>query len=441
MQGVRASRVTVLLLFISVLLLALPTMHAQVQGVIAIKDGKVLTITKGVLERGTVLIRDSKIEAVGTDIPIPKEARVIDARGMWVYPGLIDSQTQLGLVEVEMVEATRDLIEPSDEVTPHMHTRDAFHAESALIEVTRVNGITTALVAPAETNTLPGQSTLIHLSGKNADEMVFVPDVALHINFGPEPRRREKFPATRMGLIAQLRQTFVDAQNYVKRKKRAEAESAAGQGATQNEEGEEEGARAFKHDLKLEALLPYLNREKPAIVTAHTGSDLETIVRLLREFNFRIVLNHITYAQDVLDEVASWRVPVLVGPIYDAPLEEQRYDAIYRLPAELFKRGVLFAFESDDAHNARNLPYQAGYAVAWGVPHEEALKALTINPAKIFGVDNQIGSLEVGKLANVVVADGDPLEPRTAVKYVFIKGHEVPLTNRQLRLYQQHSGR
>lgn len=405
-----------------------PALRAQ--GVIAIKDGKVLTVTQGTLERGTVLIRDGKIEAVGANIPIPRDARAIDARGLWVYPGLIDAQTQLGLVEIDLVEATRDLIEPSDPITPHMHVRDALHAESDLMEITRVNGITTVLVAPSETNTVSGQSSLIHLWGKNAEELLFVPDVALHINFGPQARRDDKFPETRMGLITQLRQALLDAQNYEERKTRGETE-----------EGEEGERRGFKRDLKLEAFLPYLKREKPVVVSAQTASDIKTIMRLLGEFNLRIVLNHITYAQDILDEIAAWKVPVLVGPIYSAPREEQRYDTIFRLPAELHKRGVLFAFQSDDAHNVRNLPYQAGYAVAWGLPYEEALKALTIYPARIFGAENQVGSLEAGKLANVVVADGDPLEPRTVVKHVFIKGREVPLDNYQLRLYRQYSRR
>ncbi len=413
------------------MLVATTAPAASAQGLIAIKDGKILTITRGVIERGTVLIRDGKIEAVGANLAIPPEAKVIDARGLWVYPGLIDAQTQLGLVEISGVEATRDLIEPSDAITPHMHTRDAIHAESELIEVARVNGITTALVVPAETNTVSGQSTFIHLAGANVAELIFVPDVALHINFGPQTRREEgKFPSSRMGLIAQLRQTLLDAQNYQEQKKRAE----------QAAEGEKEaGPRAFKRDLKLEAFLPYLNREKPVVVAAREASDIKTIVRLLQEFNLRLVLNHITYTQDILDEIAAWKVPVLVGPIYSMPREEQRYDAVFRLPAELHRRGIKFAFQSNDAHGVRSLPYQAGYAVAWGLPYEEALKALTIYPAEIFGVADQVGSLEPGKLANVVIADGDPLEPRTVVKYVFIKGQEVPLDTRQLRLYRQYS--
>lgn len=429
----QAWRILATIVFLMLAAAAAPA--ASAQGLIAIKDGKVLTITRGIVEPGTVLIRDGKIEAVGANLPIPPEARVIDARGLWVYPGLIDAQTHLGLVEISAVESTRDLIEPSHAITPHMRTRDAIHAESELIEVARVNGITTALVVPAETNTVSGQSALIHLYGANVEELIFVPDAALHINFGPQARREEgKFPSSRMGLIAQLRQALLDAQNYQEQKKHAE------QARGEAEEGQQEaGPRAFKRDLKLEAFLPYLNREKPVVVGAREATDIKTIVRLLQEFDLRLVLNHITYAQDILDEIASWKLPVLVGPIYSMPKEEQRYDAVFRLPAELHRRGIKFAFQSNDAHGVRNLPYQAGYAVAWGLPYEEALKALTIYPAEIFSVGDQVGSLEPGKLANVVIADGDPLEPRTVIKHVFIKGQEVPLDTRQLRLYRQYT--
>ncbi len=407
--------------------------------VIAIKDGRILTVTKGAIERGTVLIRGDKIEAVGANIPIPPGARVIDARGMTVYPGLIDSNTGLGLVEVSLEPATVDRIEPSDEITPQMRVVDALHAESELIPVTRLNGITAAIVSPGETNTMAGLSSLILLDGKTADEMVMVPDIALNLNFGPQARRRDKFPETRMGMIAQMRQVFLDARDYGQRKARAEAGLPAGGAAEKEEEGR--GARPFKHDLKLEALLPVLEGKRPVILAASEPSEIKTIMALAKEFNLRVILSHVTHAQDILNEIASWKVPVLLGPIYDMPKEEQRYDSVFRLPAELSRRGVKIAFQSADSHNVRNLPYQAGYAVAYGLPYDEAIKGLTIYPAEIWGVGDKLGSLEPGKLANVVVATGDPLEPRTDVKYVFIKGREIPMESRQKRLYEQYLSR
>ena len=174
------------------------------------------------------------------------------------------------------------------------------------------------------------------------------------------------------------------------------------------------------------------------MLAAESPSDLETAVSLANEFKLKFVLNHISHSQPVLDYVAGLKVPVIVGPIYEAPKEDERYDTVFKLPAELYKRGVKIAFASYSAHNVRNLPDQAGYATAFGLPYDEALKAITINPAEIWGVADKLGSLEVGKSANVVVAQGDPLDVKTDVKRVFIGGREVPMTDRQTRLRDEY---
>ncbi len=174
------------------------------------------------------------------------------------------------------------------------------------------------------------------------------------------------------------------------------------------------------------------------MVAAEEPNDLETAVGLAREFNLKIVINHISHSQRILDQVAALKVPVIVGPIYENPKDYERYDAVFRLPAELFRRGVKIAFASYTAHDARNLPYQAGYAVAFGLPYEEALKAITINPAQIWGVADRLGSLDVGKTANLVVANGDPLDVKTDVKRVFIAGRELPMSTRQTRLRDEY---
>jgi imidazolonepropionase-like amidohydrolase len=191
--------------------------------------------------------------------------------------------------------------------------------------------------------------------------------------------------------------------------------------------------------LKSEALLPYLQGKKTIVLAAESPSDLETAVRLAQEFNLKFVLNHVTRSSPVLDYVASLKVPVIVGPIYEAPKAEERYDTIYSLPGELAKRGIKIAFASYDSHNARNLPYEAGFATAFGLPYEEALKALTINPAEIWGVADKLGSLDVGKTANVVVANGDPLDVKTDVKQVYIDGRAIPMTSKQTRLRDEYS--
>jgi len=413
---------------------------------VVLRGGKLLTVSHGTIANGVLVMENGKITAVGdaASVKIPSGARVVNVAGMTVYPGLIDSETQLGLTEISAEQMTNDLVEVSDEIMPHMHVFDAFHAESELIPVTRINGVTNAIVAPQSRDTLPGQDAFVQLAGRSADDMLMVRDIAMPLNFTGAERRNQgpfdkrKFPSTRMGLAAQLRQAFLDAQDYAQ--KWADYEKKKGEGPSGDDKGKKEPV-APKHDLKLEALVPYLQGKKPVVLAAEEASDLETAVRLAHEFNLKLVLNHISHSQPVLDEVAKLGVPVIVGPIYEDPKPEERYDTIYRLPGDLFKRGVKIAFASFDAHNSRNLPYQAGFATAFGLPYDEALKAITLNPAQIWGLGDKLGSLDSGKIANVVVATSDPLDVRTEVKQVFINGQEIPLTSRQTRLRDEYGGK
>lgn len=408
---------------------------------IAITGGKLLTITHGSVENGVLVIENGKITAVGAagSVKVPASAQVIDAKGMTVYPGLIDSETHLGLTEISAERNTNDLVERSDEIMPHMHVSDAFHAESALIPVSRFNGITNAIVAPESDDTLPGQDSFIQLAGADATQMLLIRDIAMPLNFTGAQRRNESFanaqyPQTRMGMAAQLRQAFTDAQSYTAKweeynKKKAGTKSG------------DTPPSPPSRDLKLEALLPYLEGKKPVIVRADEPNDVETAWALAQEFKLHVILNGLTHSQAIYDKIAKWNVPVILGSIYDDPKEWQRYDTVYKMPAELSKRGVKIAFASFDAHQVRNLPYAAGFAVAFGLPYEEAMKALTLYPAQIWGVGDQLGSLDVGKTANVVVASGDPLDVKTVVQRVFIGGRDVPMSNRQTVLRDRYSNR
>jgi imidazolonepropionase-like amidohydrolase len=392
---------------------------------VVLRGGKVLTVTHGVIDNGAIVMEGGKITAVGDagTIHVPAGARVIDVTGMTIYPGLIDSETQLGLTEISAEQTTNDLVELSDEIMPHMHTAEAFHAESALIPVARMNGITNAVIAPESADTLPGQDSFIQLAGANATEMLLIRDNAMPLNFTGDQRRnkggyeKRKFPSTRMGLAAQLRQAFLDAQDY--KLKWTDYERRKTDAALNKDKDKKPEPLAPKRDLKSEALLPYLEGKKMIVLAAESPSDLETAVSLANEFKLKFVLNHISHSQPVLDYVAGLKVPVIVGPIYEAPKEDERYDTVYSLPAQLYKRGVKIVFASYSAHNVRNLPDQAGFATAFGLPYDEALKAITLNAAEIWGVAQQLGSLDVGKTANVAVANGDPLDVKTDVKRGF----------------------
>jgi imidazolonepropionase-like amidohydrolase len=427
-------------LLFALLLLAAPAFlsAAEVHGkVLAITGGRLLTVSHGVIENGVLVIADGKIAAVGEagKVKIPADATIVDARGLTVYPGLIDPESNFGLVEVGSDKNSSDLAEPSDEIMPHMHVYDAFHAETELIPIARLNGITNAVVAPANNDSIAGQDIFIQLAGADRDQMILGRDVALAMNFGANQRRKggrgskPEFPTTRMGLVTQLRQTFFDTEDYVARR-----DAAA-----------KKDDKAFKRDLKLEALIPYLKGERPVVIGVYEAHDVETIMEVAKEFHLKVVLNHVTHSQDVLDKIAAWKVPVIVGSIYDFPRSNERYDAVYTLPAELAKRGVKIAISSADAGgpvsstSSRNLPYAAGFAAAYGLPHDEALKAITLNVAEMFGFGDSLGSLDVGKTANVVLANGDPLDVRTDVKQVYIQGVAVPMTSRQTKLRDEYS--
>jgi imidazolonepropionase-like amidohydrolase len=413
---------------------------------IAITGGKLLTITHGVIENGTIVLSGGKIAAVGAagSVKIPAGAQIVDAKGMTVYPGLIDSETNLGLTEIEADDASNDLVETSEEIYPNMHVFDAFHAETERIPVTRLNGITNAIVAPASDDTLPGQDIFIQLAGRDRDQMILQRDLALAMNFGGDQRRRgknRKFPSTRMGLASQLRQTFLDAQAYAVGKTDYQAKLEK----WNKGEKKDPAPGAPKVDLKLEALLPYLRGERPVVLGAYEGYEIEVAMQIAQEFHLKVVLNHATHSQEILDKIAAYKVPVIVGPIYDFPSANERYDSVFRLPAELQKRGVKIAFSSAGGSSGnpggfeRNLPYAAGYAVAYGLPYDEALKAITLNPAEIWGVADKLGSLDEGKTANVVIANGDPLDVRTDVKQIYIEGHAIPMESRQTKLRDEYS--
>ena len=427
-------------LLITLLLVSVPAWLAAADApkkVIAISGGRLLTVSHGTIENGVLLISDGKITAVGEadKVSIPAGAEIVDAHGLTVYPGLIDPESNFGLTEVSADQNSNDLAEPSDEIMPHMHVADAFHAETELIPVARLNGITNAVVAPATSDTIAGQDIFIQLYGVDRDQMILGRDVALAMNYGADQRRRggrggkTEYPSTRMGLITQLRQTFLDVQDY-----QARRDAAA-----------KKDDKAFKRDLKLEALIPYLKGERPVVIGVYQAYDVEVIMGLANEFHLKVILNHVTHSQEILDKIAAYKVPVIIGSIYDFPSANERYDAVFTLPAELAKRGVKIAISSADAggpassHSARNLPYAAGFAVAYGLPYDDALKAITLNVAEMFGFGDKLGSLDVGKWANIVLSNGDPLDVRTDVKQVYIQGVAVPMVSRQTKLRDEYS--
>jgi len=386
---------------------------------IAITGGTVYPVSGPKIGNATVLIRDGKIAAVGTNVTVPTDATRIDAAGKWVTPGLIDGGGQMGLVEIGAVAGTRDGNLATDSVAASFNVAEGLNPASVLIPVTRSEGITTALTAPGG-HLISGQAVLIDLDGATIEQMLVKSPVGLVVNLSEAAK--DEAGGSRAGVSARLRRLFRDALEYERRKvdfNRAQMQPLA----------------AAAPDL--EALLPVLHGRLPLIADAERRSDIETALRLAKEFQLKLILAGAAEGWEIAGEIAAVGVPVLVQPLDNIP----SYDSLgvrYENAALLAKAGVKVVLLETDTHNSRNLRQQAGNAVAYGMSWDQALRAVTLSPSEVFGVADRYGSLEPGKVANVVVWSGDPFEFTTGVDHVIIRGREVPLRSRQTELFQRY---
>ena len=386
---------------------------------IAITGGTVYPASGPKLAKATVLIRDGRIAAVGTNVSVPSDATRIDATGKWVTPGLIDGAGQLGLVEISAVPGTREAILQGDSIAAAFNVTEGINPASTLIPVTRIEGITTALAVPAG-HLVSGQAVLIDLDGATIEQMLVKSPVGVVADLSESGK--DEAGASRAESADRLRRVFRDALEYERRKAdfgRAQMRPLAASAAD------------------LEALLPVVHGREPLIAVANRRSDIETALRLAREFKLKLVLSGGAEAWEIAPELAAAGVPVLVEPLDNIP----SYDALgirYENAALLAKAGVSVALLETNTHNSRDLRQQAGNAVSYGMTWDQALRAVTLAPAQIFGVADRYGSLEAGKVANVVVWSGDPFEFTTGVEHVLIRGKEIPLKSRQTELFERY---
>jgi len=386
---------------------------------IAVTGATVYPVSGPKLANATVLIKEGKIAAVGTQVTIPADATRIDARGKWVTPGLIDGGGQMGLVEIGMVSGTREGTVKGDTIAAGFNVADGINPASTLIPVTRIEGITTTLAAPSG-NLVSGQAVLIDLDGTTIEQMLVKSPAGIVADISESGK--EGAGGSRAAVAARLRRVFRDALEYERRQadfKRAQVEPLAASAAD------------------LAALLPMLHGQEPLIARANRRSDLATTLRLAKEFNLKLILLGAAEGWEIAGEIARAGVPVLVEPMSNIP----SYDALgIRLEnaALLTQAGVRVALIETDTHNARNLRQQAGNAVSYGLSWDQALRAVTLAPAEIFGVADRYGSLEPGKVANIVVWSGDPFEFTTKVEHVLVRGREIPLRSRQTELFERY---
>jgi imidazolonepropionase-like amidohydrolase len=393
--------------------LLIPVLSGVEDPVVAVKGGRILAGERGVIEGGLLLIKDGRIAAVGKDVAVPSGAEVIDATGSFIMPGLIDTFTNVGTEEPGTLGSDSD--EKTAPLTPQLRIIDSFDPENPFIPLARNSGVTSALVAPAVGNLVAGQCALMRLYGTDVSAMAVKFPAAMQAALGEEPKMRfgpkNKAPQTRMGEAALLRQTFIDVQDYLRR-------------ISDHEKKKQEDEAAI--DLKLQALVPVLSGELPLLVTANRYDDILTALRIADEFGLKIVLAGGAEAYRLGERLASRKIPVLLQPVEAAARTRlETRGAVPDNAARLWRAGVKIAFQTGSVKDVAGLIQQARVAVANGLPREEAFRALTLNPAEIFGVAGELGSLEKGKSADVVIFEDDPLRVPARVKQVIIRGEVV----------------
>jgi len=386
---------------------------------LAIVNGKIYTITQGIIEKGAVLIENGKIKAVGKDIGIPEGTQIIDAKGKVITPGLIDAHSHLAVFGQPSVRAHADGNEATNPVTPHLRGIDSLNPQDPAIADVLTGGVTTVYTGPGSANIIGGTGFAMKLRGKTAEEMVIPCTEGMKMALGENPKRvygemQKKMPRTRMGNAAILREALVKAQNYLKKIEKAKEKEAAG-----------ETANYPDRDLKMEALGRVLKREIKARIHAHRADDIMTAIRIAEEFGLDFVIEHATEGYLIADVLAKKNVPCTVGPLLMGRAKMELVNVTLKNPGILAKRGVKIAIQCDTTTNTRWLGLHAGLAVREGMPEDEAMKAITVNAAEILGIADRVGSIEVGKDADIVVWSGHPFCSLSVAEKVLIEGKLV----------------
>ena len=399
---------------------------------VLLRGGTIHTVSGADLAATDLLLRDGKIAAFGTKLAAPQDATVVDVSGKHIYPGLVSAYTGMGLVEFNSVRGSVDLAE-SGTLNPNARAQPAINPDTEHIPVSRSNGILTALSVPQTTGLIAGTSTLIRMDGWTWEDLTLRSAVALHVLWPNMTVNRDPVAArpaveqerTINENIKKLRDAFATARAYLKAK----------QGA----------GKPIDTDSRWEAMLPALRGELPVFVHANELKQIEAAVAWAKAEKLKITLVGGLEAWKCADLLKANDVAVIVSPVLTLPLHrEDPYDSTYANPGKLFAAGVRFCI-AGDGDNAelgtmadRNLPYQAGKAAAYGLPPAEALKSITLYPALLLGVSAELGSIEVGKRATLIVTDGDPLEIPTHVEQAYIDGARIDLSNRHTRLYEKY---
>lgn len=413
-------------------------------GTFAIVGARIVTVSGAVIENGTVVIQNGKITAVGVGAAVPSGAERIDGKGLSVFPGMIDASTNLGLVEIgQGANATVDVQEVGT-MNANAKAITGVNPHSSHVNVTRVNGITTVVSEP-NGGIIAGQSTVINLNGSTQADMAVVAVHGLIINF-PRVTGGGGFGGGGFGgggggnvdfnELVRRRDTAVDELKKMFREVEAYAKSVEAY-------AKDKSMPTPTTSLRNEAMIPYVRGQKPIHFTSERERDIRAIAKFVSEMKVKGVIVGGQEAWKAADVLKANNIGVIYTNIYSLPVQQDDpYDYLYEAPSLMQKAGIKFAISTGDGGGeVRDLPYHAGIAGAYGLGKEEALKSVTLYPAQILGIDDRLGSIEVGKMANIVVADGDMLDSRTNIKHLFINGRLVPLTSRHTDLFDSFKDR
>jgi len=414
---------------------------AGAQGVTVIRNVTVVPVTGPRLPNAYVVIRDGRIAAVGTDAAAPAGAMVIDGTGLFVYPGFIDSGTRLGLTEMGGVPGPDDTRELG-EFNPQDLALSAVNPFSEHIGVTRANGVTSAISSPTG-GLVSGVASLIDLAGWTAEEMAARPRAGMVVSwpnerggrgrggFGGFGQPQQSAAERRAEYDRQVRsiyQYFQDARAYADVRARLTANGAA-------------LPASWRANQKMEAMMAPVRGDMPVIIDAESADQIRAALQFADSLKLQVIIRGGREAWRLADTLAMKRIPVVLSPTTAVPDNDAPYDEVFANPGVLQKAGVLIAFETGSASSARDLPYEVGLAISYGLNADEGLKAITINPARIWGVDKDYGSIEVGKVANLIVSTGDPIDIRSQIREVFVRGERMRFDDRHTELYEKFRAR
>jgi imidazolonepropionase-like amidohydrolase len=399
---------------------------------ILIKNGTIVPVKGGSSTIADLLIENGKIIKIGTRIQAPAGAKVIDASGKYVYPGLVAVMTAVGVTGYPGASNDTDEVGTS---TPHMDPYDAINPEDECIEVTRLGGVTTVQTVSGTRSVINGKSVVLHLEGDLADKMVAKRYVAQIINMGA--KEQNKYPSTQPGIVSFLRTKFDQAQDYAK--KQSEIDKKSQKDKSKKDENEKESLT--KRDLEMEALVPVVTGKVPVIFITTDEVTIRNALEIIKEYKLKGIIRANSGILKYADRLAKENIPVIWAGTTAIPGRWEPFDLNYHTAAVLAEKGILFAFDpggwGPGNRNVRDMTTPASISVAHGLSEKNALEALTINPARILGIEEEVGSLEAGKIANVAIWTGSPIQGRSRVETVIIRGKLIPMTSLQTRLYEK----